>query len=178
MATIDPISLSIAVFGAMLGTFNAWRAYKRDKLNIRVLPKIYINSNQGVVTVSEIPRKSSSFHTLNPNRFEELNDLCIEVTNLSSFQVTITEVGFHRRESIDRCCLKDYFILGERRLPILLEPRDSFTIYVVPNEKFKMIYHVLKSAYIITACDVTVKGTSPAFKSVVGRFARMKKLDS
>jgi len=177
MAIIDPVSFSIAALGAVLGVINTWRAYKRDQLNIRVIPKAYISSKNGFITVTKIPDKASSVHKLNPNFDEKLNDVCIEVTNLSVFPVTISEAGFYRRESIDRFLLRDYLIPGERRLPILLEPRSSFTIYVLPDHKFRTFYHLLKSAYIITDCDVTVKGTSSAFKAVVRRYARMQNLN-
>ena len=54
MATIDPVSFSIAVLGAVLGVINTWRAYKRDQLNIRVIPKAFISSENGFITVDKM----------------------------------------------------------------------------------------------------------------------------
>lgn len=40
MSTLAAITLGIALLGAVLGILNTWRSFDRDRVKLRVVPKI------------------------------------------------------------------------------------------------------------------------------------------
>src|SRR5678815_1261184 len=70
----DIFTLSCAVVGAVLGIINTWHGLNQRRVKLKVLPKVaYPISHSG---------------EFGP----EMG--CIEVTNLSTFPVTVRDVGF------------------------------------------------------------------------------------
>lgn len=93
----------------------------------------------------------------------------IEVVNLSSFPVTVCEVGFVRKICP---CRKEYMVaadvevLDEKPWPRRLESRSSVVAYFKPSE-FRGAPHVtVEAAYVKTTCDEIRTGTSPALSEI------------
>ncbi len=108
MMPVEAITLAIAVLGAVLGLLNTWHQLDRSRVKLRVRPKHAISIGgvlQGV-------------------------DFCIEVTNLSAFEVTISEAGLLYRGTDARGCMTAPPILIDGgKWPRRLPPRSSVTVY-------------------------------------------------
>ena len=89
---------------------------------------------------------------------------CIEVTNLSSFAVTVEDVGVFFKGTNSRAAYIQPVLIDGGAWPRRLEPRSTVTVYGQPPASESG--HTLKCAYARTACGVTRTGTSPAFKQL------------
>ena len=100
---VSYITTVLAVLGAVLGLYNAWRNWIQDRVVLRV------KVSQGIGGLGV------EMHT-------------IEITNLSSFPLTITHIGFDLLGT-DRHAQIPFpnFLRGET-LPIRLESRTSVTV--------------------------------------------------
>jgi len=143
---INGITLSIAVLGAVLGIMNTWRAIDRDRVKLKVIPK-------QAIPVGNIIDQGIRF--------------CIEVINFSSFPLIITEVGVLYRGTDRRGAVVRPFIIDGGDFPRKLEPRTSFTAYMLPEALQQANGHLVKCAYAKTDCGVVVKGKSPALKEMI-----------
>ena len=144
--------LVFGVVGAVLGVINTWRAFDRDRVKLKVRP-IWFFRNDGVQTI----------HTLG-----------VEVTNLSTFPVTVSSVGFKLPDEKLFTFLTSLPAGGY--LPQRMEARTSLTaVAPLGTEKNPAIKDVL-SAYAQTACGCMFTGDSPALRGVVSeaRSARSK----
>jgi len=139
----DVITISIAALGAVLGIINTWHALDQRRVRLRVVPKIAFAPG---------------------GEFGETMG-CIEVVNLSSFPVSISEIGFtidgdprkHRRLAILEPLTPD-------RQPIArtLEARHGVTGYFSLNRMEPSI----QKAYVRTECGEVAYGSSPAMKQI------------
>ena len=136
------ITLAIAVVGAVLGLINTWHTLDKNRVKLKVVPK------------RAIPYGAAD-HRLS---------LCIEVTNLSSFPLTIDEVGvfFHRTDK--RAAVISPVLMDNGPWPRRLEPRSSISIYSQLPEAREG--RKMRCAYARTQCGRTAEGTSPAFKQI------------
>ena len=141
---IDGIILSIAVLGAVLGVLNTFRNFDRDRVKLKVIPK------------QAFPVGTS---------FDDRVRLCINVTNLSTFPLTITDVGILFRGTKERGVVIKPIINGGE-FPRKLEPRTSFTAYLHPEALHENKGHSIRCVYALTDCGVMVKGNSPALKQL------------
>lgn len=142
MTTIEGVTLSIAVLGAVLGLINTWHALDRSRVKLRVRPK----------------------HAIPVGAADPRLTFCIEITNLSTFAVTIEETGVFYKGTDSRGAYGQPVLLDGGDWPRRLEPRSSVTVYGEPPTSNPG--HALKCAYAGTACGVTCTGTSPAFKQL------------
>jgi hypothetical protein len=137
---MQAITFAIAVLGAVLGLINTWHGLDKSRVKLKVLPA-YVIQIGGL------------------NQFFEFS---IEVTNLSTFPVTIREVGFLFHGSKKRGFIEMRTLDGSS-LPRRLEPRSSFTLYSrLPNAENGKI----RCAYAATQCGVMKRGNSPALKQI------------
>jgi len=141
---MSAITLSIAVVGAVLGIINTWAGLDRTRLKMRVVPK------QAIPVGSADPRLT----------------ICVEVTNLSSFAITVRETGFKLRRTKDRAAIIHPVVFDGGAWPRRLEPRSSVTVYAQPPDIH--VGRLPKCAYATTDCGVTKTGTSEAFRAFVG----------
>lgn len=139
----DRVTLPIAILGAVLGIINIWRTFDRDRVKLKVLPK-------QVTPVG--------------NMIDPRIRLGIEVTNSSTFPLTITEVGVLYHGTDWRGVFINPIIIDGGKFPRRLESRTSFTAYVIPDFGHRSV----KCAYAKTDCGVLVKGNSLALKQMVG----------
>lgn len=143
---VDGVTLSIAVLGAVLGILNTWRAIDRDRVKLKVMPKQAIPVG---------------------NMIDQRIRLCIDVTNFSTYPLTITEVGVLYHGTDRRGAVVNPIIIDGGVFPRKLEPRTSFTAYLHPEALERSNGHLVKCAYAKTDCGVLVNGNSPALKQMV-----------
>lgn len=138
METKDIISLTLGTIGSLtgiaglvLGIVNTWKAHSKDKVKLRLELGWTIRSND-------------------PNKY-----FSIRVTNMSSFPVTIKDVGVHCIATKQR--IIDTLLNVQGFLPNRLEPRTSVSFHHQPE------FHVSKEfltgdyVYATTDCGTTVR---------------------
>jgi hypothetical protein len=151
--------LAFGFVGTSLGIFNTWRASQKDKVKLKVIPKIYCDLGTRRLSSSRIPLDAS----------QRWHGLCIEIVNISFFPVTIEEVGILRTDSDVRSMFQPE-LSGNESLPKRLEPRTAFTAYIpspAPEVMFQMGLPGAKCFYATTACGVTVQGSSAVSKWLI-----------
>ena len=144
MTWIIGVTLGIALLGAVLGIINTCHQLSRDRVKLKVIPKIV-----RIVRSDE----SSGPH------------LCIEVINLSTFPVTISSVGFRCKGHEEAVV---YPILHDGgRWPRRLEPRQSVTAYF-SEDWHELDFRKVRKAYAFTECNVAQHGSVKRLKKQVG----------
>ena len=128
---------------AVLGLVNTWHSLDRTRVKLQVRPK----------------------HAIPVGAADLRLTFCIEVTNLSSFAITVEEVGVLFNGTDSRGAYVQPVLLDGGPWPRRLEPRTSVTVYGEPPSGSQQ-GHSLKCAYARTACGVLARGTSPAFKQL------------
>ena len=142
----EAITLAIASVGAVLGIINTWKTLDKDRPKLRVVPK-------QAFAVGELAH------------YEPDTRLCIEVTNLSTFALTVSEVGVLYHGSKARGALIPPIVIDGGTFPRRLEPRSSFTTYAAPNALVGSP-HPIKCAYAATDCGLMFEGKSGALKQL------------
>lgn len=141
----DIFTISCAVIGAVLGVLNTWNSLNQRRVRLRVVPK----------TAFPVSARGELGTEMG----------CIEVTNLSSFAVTVSDVGFtiegdprkKRRAAIIQPIIQD-----GGSWPRRLDPRASVTAYF-PLER---LARDIKKAYAKTDCGEVAYGNSPALEGI------------
>ncbi len=151
------ITLVIAVVGAVTGILglifnflNTWRVFDRDKVKLKVVPKLSIFFGMG----------------------QHYDCLCIEVINTGFVPVSVSRVvlPIDSKHELHFTQHPQHIVV----LPVRLEPREAVTIYTTPDLQLSPEFASVLSARASTACGRHFDGTSPALKSFVKR-ARNKK---
>jgi hypothetical protein len=142
MDTAQAVTLSIAVLGAVLGLINTWHGLDKSRAKLRVRPA-------HAIPVGSSP-KSLTF--------------CIEVTNLSSFPLTVCDVGVLYRGTAERGAVIAPVLVDGGSWPRRLESRASVTVYFQRPESSP--HQRIKCAYARTQCGLQKTGTSPALKQI------------
>jgi hypothetical protein len=147
LTVMDIITLVIAIIGAVLGIINTWRSLDKDRVKLKVIPKSsqFVGLGQSMV-------QSSSLRVFVDSQ------LGIEIINLSSFPVTISEVGLLYRGSKIRGALAKPIVHDGGAFPRRLESRSSFTVFFgVGEPKRDQNFINVKHAYAGTDCGTLVK---------------------
>jgi hypothetical protein len=142
MTTLQAITLALAVLGAVLGLVNTWHSLDKSRVKLRVLPA----------------------HAIAVGSANPALNFCIEVTNLSVFPVTVSDVGVHYRGTNRRGSIVQPILLDGGSWPRRLEPRSSVTVYGRRPESLEN--RRVKCAFATTQCGVTQTGNSPALKQI------------
>jgi len=178
MTTLESVTLVTAiagavcgVLGAVLGVINAWSQWSRNRVRLRVVPKIAFQTGKdGLgITCDRIYPGDEGLWAKYPAR------LCIEVANLSTFPVTVHDVGFGDVKD-RRHCLVQPDTCPQRPWPVRLEPREAVTAYgaigvldlhptIIKNAK----------AYARTDCGKTCYGTSIFFRQYAQQLMKQAK---
>ncbi len=142
MTIVESITFAIALIGATLGIVNTWNTLNNSRIKLKVIPGHAIPVGNG--------NSNISFY--------------ISVTNLSSFPVTVNEVGVSYRNSKLRSVYINPILNTGDTIPKRLESRSSVTAY---GEAPKSIDgKKISKAYVKTDCGKTVFGTSPALRQI------------
>ena len=142
----DPVTLGIAVAGLLLSIRNAWRDHRRDKMRLRVVPKVSF-------PLGPTPHAQPCF------AFEIIND--------GVFPVTVDDVGFLFIDTKRRGALSSSLVLDEGSWPRRLEPHASVTVYSAGVESLGIDFRRIKCAYVTAASGKVFRGHSKALKAVV-----------
>ena len=140
----DVITIVLASIGAVLGVLNAWWAHDKDRPKIRVSPRRVIPLGSPVDSRAR---------------------LAIEVTNLSWFPLTVSEVCVLFRGTAERGVVIDPVLVDGGGFPRRLESRTSFMAYLHPDA-FATAQHRVRAAYAKTDCGLTFTGNSPALQQL------------
>ena len=137
----DFVTFGVAVLGAGLGILNTWNAISQRAVRLRVKPAYAITH----------PGKNFWFS--------------IEVVNLSTFPVTINEIGFLSSGG-RRIIIGNPVTSNGRVLPWILEPRTAVSGYFDPATLPRSKNEPIGDAYALTACGERRRGSSPALKQL------------
>jgi hypothetical protein len=142
VTVVEAITLAIALLGAVLGVINTWRAIDASRVKLKVVPG----------------------HAIPVGGANPSLDFYIAVTNLSTFPVTIKEVGILYRGTDKRAVFVNPFLADGGPWPRRLEPRSSISVY--GQRPDLMRGHPISCGYAETDCGVRKCGTSPALKQI------------
>ena len=141
----DVFTISAAAVGAVLGVMNTWNSLNLRRVRLRVLPA----------------------HAIVPNIEQPM--FSIEVTNLSSFPLTVKEVGFtlggNRADRGSRAVVPMPIVPDGKPWPRRLEARESVSL-LLPVSSLYGNRAGMGRAYVQTACGELRYGSSPALKQV------------
>lgn len=135
------ITIIIAVLGAFLGIINTLHNLNKTRVKLKVLPA----------------------HAIPVGGFNSRVKISIEVTNFSSFPVTIASVGFLYKGSNEKTIIIKPIFLDEGSWPRRLESRSSVTVCGPLPEARE---YKIKCSFAKTQCGVIVKGNSDALKQI------------
>ncbi len=142
MSIFEAITLVFALIGAILGLFNTWIQLSKERVKLVVMPKhaILMGGAPGQI------------------------QFCVEVINLSSFPITVSEVGFFYRGTDKRSVISPITSDGGP-FPRRLEPRRAVSLY---SERPRSLINdnKIKCAFAMTDCGVICTGTSPALRQL------------
>ena len=142
ITTIQMVTLSIAVLGAVLGIINTW--YNLDKMRVKL--------------------KVTPAHAIPVGGIDERLKFCVQITNLSSFPLTISDAGVFFKGTNNRGSIVNPVFSDGGNWPKKLEPRTSVSVYSqIPEAP---VGHKIKCAYAITQCGEVCTGTSGALKQI------------
>lgn len=134
---LPSVTLAIAVVGATLGVINTWNTLERQRVKLLVRPAYGIQAHSELLVL-------------------------VEVINLSSFAVTINEIGFSMSDS--RKAISPEKLTSGEYLPVRLESRASITasfpLSALPPS------NTLGKAFAATSCGEIVFGDSPALRQI------------
>ena len=152
--------MAIAIVGAALGVWNTIASFRRNRISLRVIPKLYDRVGGAVISWD---RYDPKFHSrLGLARF------CIEVQNTGRVAVTIDEVGFtQQKNKMHRFVIIEPLLSDGSKLPKRLEPLDSVVAY---GNQTPMDFHALsevKAAYAETGNGRIFTGTSQMLNHLV-----------
>jgi hypothetical protein len=137
----DLITFGTALLGAGLGIINTWAAVNQRRVKLRVRPSHAIAISNGARGVS------------------------VDIVNLSSFAVTVQEVGFvpsgARGRLPGRMVVPHPLTSDGKPFARRLEPREAVTVYL-DYEDLRGKGRMMGRAYVRTLCDEMVFGGSPA----------------
>ncbi len=148
------VTLILGTVGTVLGLVNTYVQLNTRRVRLKVIPSSALVVAAGALT--------------NVNDHIAGGGLAIEVVNLSAFAVTVTEVGY-TAPNRSRVVIREPLMGDAKPLPRRLEPRESFTAYVVD---LTYIPSNIGRAYARTACGETRFGNSAALKAFRHNFSQ------
>jgi hypothetical protein len=141
----DYATISAAMLGAVLGVMNTWNTINQRRVRLRVRPSHAISVPEGGLKFS------------------------VEVLNLSSFAVTIVEVGFslagRGARKGQRLAITEPELVDGKPWPRRLEARESVSVYCSIRPLAQHAKN-LRNAYARTACGEHARGDSPALRQI------------
>ena len=135
MKLTEWITILIACFGAVLSVINTWYMLRRNKVKLKVEPVHTHFGDSQKLTIK----------------------LGLKVVNLSSFSITVSDVGFrYAIKGFNMMQTSDY--RGDL-LPFRLESKSAQTFYIdTPEDLWNERFDNYSYAYAITSCGKTFRG--------------------
>ena len=163
----DLVTKSAAGLGAGLGIFNSWHGWRQGKVRLQVTPTmVKVQRNIGQTASGAAIQQPF----LSPG---------IAVVNLSSFPVTVEEVGYDLKSG-DVYPLSRIDARGQwsqsgmwtpDRLPQRLEARASLRVAWWDKDEDSLKGKRIRSAYARTACGARVRRSNRVLRNVAERLA-------
>ena len=161
------ITLVAAFVGMGFGIYNFWIERSKRKVKVLVKPKAIMRRLRNTETgAAGVITSIDEFST------EPLDSyFAIEVVNISSFPVTVDNVGFELIKDDRRMSIFQPILMDEGKWPRRLDQRESVTVYgSLPHILDDPGTCRIKNAFAETSCGKICRGTSGALKGLV-RFA-------
>jgi hypothetical protein len=146
----NPVTLSFAVIGAVLGVINTWNAINLRRVRLTVIPSCVLSQGQNFVKTSSAEYRPGAM-------------IGIEVVNMSAFPVTVKSVGFTLRGKKQFITTPLPLLVGLQEWPRKLNPHESVTGYMHPNTELPP---TLGRAFAVTTSGILCYGSSPALKEM------------
>jgi len=141
----DVVTIGLGAVGAALGVMNTWNSLTQRRVRLIVRPTYaFPAGGAGMPMVS------------------------ISVTNLSTFPLTVSEVGFVGRRGArngPRSMILHPEVIDGKSWPRRLEPRDALSLYF-GIEQIATDPRLLAKAYAKTDCGIYAYGTSPVLSQL------------
>ncbi|MEN9923952.1 MAG: hypothetical protein RL268_78 [Pseudomonadota bacterium] len=139
-AVLDYVTPGVAVLGAGLGVLNTWRSWSQDRVRLRV----GVSCGEGLIG----------------------NDraLLVNAVNLSTFDLTVTHIGFHLLGRQRHCQIFRPLLTSGENLPICLKPRTALTAIHHLGAGDQVPWDQVECAYVLTACGLEFCGGRAFFK--------------
>ena len=150
------------IFGAIgtgIGIYNTVQSARKDKVRLKVIPKLYQKQGMGRLCSARIPTDNAPVW----------HGFCVEIINIGFIPVTIDEIGLLKPDGESRIVFQPEMLQGEK-LPKRLDPRTSIVCYVPANQPASLLIEGLpyvKCFYVTTACGLTVHGKSDVAKWLI-----------
>lgn len=157
MTTMDVVTLVTASIGAVLGVMNTWDQLSKNKVRLKVIPKITFMTGAGSIS-GERPNDMV-------DRFIKSGApwrLSVEVINMSFFPVNISEFGFGRI-GMKRFALISPELSGGRNWPLRLESREAVTAFATIGVPVDLSVVTEPLGFAVTDCNTVTYGRSPLF---------------
>lgn len=142
---LQVVTSCVAVVGAILGLINTWHNLSKDDLRLKIVPANCLLFRMGV-----------------KNEWT----LSIDVINLSSFPVTVEEVGLRLRSG-DKLVIPATPTTNGKGLPQRLEPREALTIMFDSSISANPKLADVRKAYARCQCGSLRYGSGPALKQLI-----------
>lgn len=157
------------ILGSVLGVINTLDQLNRNRVRLRVTPKLaFMVGGGGVVTVSS----TESIQDL-LSRIPVPIRLCVEVVNLSTFPITICEVGVGKPGKL-RCVLLQPDTPPGKTWPTRLDSREAVVLYGMAGELIDPRVVTVPVAFAKTDCGRIRYGRSPAFTEFLRLLSRRR----
>lgn len=151
---LDIVTLLFAGVGALLGLINtAYLLWSRHWVRLKVIPKFGKLASGGYLSSSR-------------RLFEGATEPSIDVVNLSSFPITIIEVGYTLRDtSIEerRLAAPSPLVTDQKPWPRKLDPRESVTAHL----EAEVLREPIHKAYARTSSGEVRYGQSSALDEFI-----------
>ena len=152
-----------AFVGTGLGIYNLFVERSKRKVKVLVQPKAVMRRFRNTATGDE--GVLTSLNEFNQEALDEY--FAIEAVNLSSFPVTIHNVGFEVRKQNKRMMIVPPILADNGQWPRKLEQRESVTVYglllpIINDPGAPRI----KNSFVETSCGTICRGTSGALKGL------------
>jgi hypothetical protein len=166
MTTLETVTLVTAitgavcgVFGAVLSIINTWSQLTRNRVRLKVIPKVaFMLSNEIAQTTD---RDDDLFRKMAENRRPAR--ICIEIVNLGCVPVTISHVGFVLNKGGTTREIVAPEVTKGMKWPTRLDPREAVTAYAAIGAEIAEV--ALRGfAYAKTDCGYIRYGSSAAMR--------------
>jgi hypothetical protein len=169
MTSIQIITLVTAIVGAIcgicgavLGVINTCTQLSRNRVRLKVIPKVaYMVTETDVVACAKPTALQARIAEKGaPSR------LCLEIINMSEFAVTVSDAGFGRANKTRHVIFRPEVSPG-KTWPTRLEPHEAVTLYLAIGDSLKPSITHDAVAYAKTDCGKVFYGTSPLFREYI-----------
>ena len=160
MTWVQWLTLGIAVLGAVLGVINTWHQLTRNRVRLKVTPKVAFMMGKEFVLATD--RDDGLFQKMVGDRRPAR--ICIEVVNLGCVPVTISDVGFVLKKGGTRQLIAAPEVTKGKTWPTRLDPREAVTAFAAIGAEIEPELVLRGLAYATTDCDNTRYGSSAAMR--------------